>query len=158
MIPIGSENEKFAESYLKCKHVENLPTPYRLDFDNTSHIILYVKNEMIQKKWTTASNRHRYRDNQTKENIGFVSSIWSPIVYEILLNVYLKSADYKGGRRLWYLSLENEELIDDERIDEFEELTDPVDQHRFILERVDQFIYDTEEAWTVDFLFKTFSR
>ena len=156
-LPIGSENEKTAESYLKCKHVDNLQIPFRLDYDNEKFIMLNVKDEQIQKKWESVSKRHSFHEKSTKENIGFSSSIWSPILFKILLDVYEDHNTYGNGSKLWYKNLEKEGMINLTKTGEYDEIKESKSAaYDFILYQVDEYIYENTDSWTVELLFKTF--
>jgi hypothetical protein len=158
ILPIESENERTAESYIKCKHVDNLSSPYRLDYDNEKFILLNVKDEQIQKKWTSASKRHDFREKRNKESIGFSSSIWSPILFKILSHVYSNYETYNNGSKLWYKSLEKEGMINADKTSLYDDVAaDPDDRYDFILKQVDEYIYGNQDSWTVELLFKTFS-
>lgn len=156
-IPIGAENEKFSESYLKCKHVKNLQEPYRLDYSNAGFIVLNVQNEQIQKKWIKARSRNNFLENPSKESIGFASGIWGPILYEILLEVYLNHDSYSNGSKLWYKSLEQEDLINPAKIKTYKSVKDSATElFKFIRIQVDDYIFKSNGSWTVNFLFNHF--
>ena len=144
-----------SNSVVFIEHDADLPKHYQIDYDRSNsrgELVIKVQNIKVKEELNRVANN--YAKKSGLDSIAFSSSVWYPLILEILTHAYEVP---EMDEYLWYRSFEELNLISPELREQYNNLQLNSEKLLLIQGRINELLYSIPSTnWTLPIFLEKF--